>query len=54
MRQTSGMEWSMVWRSRVGDNLDTATTTVAAAGSAFCLPSRPSACASHVGLHFYL
>lgn len=37
----------MVWRSRVGDNLDTATTTVATMGSAFppprslCLPRGP-------------
>lgn len=37
-RQASGIEWSMVWWSRVGDNLDTATMTVAQAGSTFSSP----------------
>ena len=37
-RQASGIEWSMVWWSRVGDNLDTATMTVAQTGSTFSSP----------------
>ena len=45
----SGMVWSLVWWSKVGDNLDTATRTVAKTGSTFspspqslCMPCGPS------------